>query len=64
PLAVFAADAVGAAAGSLTAFFLPIAFGFSALHGLAALLFLATAICCHRFFSSQKPQVDSPVNEP
>jgi hypothetical protein len=63
PLAVFAADAVGAAAGSLTAFFLPIAFGFSALHGLAALLFLATAICCHWFFSSQKPQVDSPVND-
>ena len=57
PLGVFAADAVGAAAGSISAFFLPIAFGFSALYGLAVTLFVVTALGCHWFFSSSGSSV-------
>ncbi|HZN56507.1 MAG TPA: hypothetical protein VFD71_00425 [Planctomycetota bacterium] len=44
PIAVFAMDALGAALGSATSFFLPIAFGFSAFFPIAAAVFVATSI--------------------
>jgi hypothetical protein len=44
PLGVFAMDAVGAAFGSLAAFFLPIGFGFQAFFAFAAAVFLATLV--------------------
>jgi hypothetical protein len=44
PIAVFAMDALGAALGSATSFFLPIAFGFSAFFPIAGAVFVATSI--------------------
>ncbi|HVR75372.1 MAG TPA: hypothetical protein VMT52_13635 [Planctomycetota bacterium] len=49
PLAVFAMDAVGAALGSMIAFFIPIAFGFSVFFPVATALFLATSLLTWRF---------------
>jgi len=45
PLAVFAMDAVGAALGSLCAFFVPIVFGLSRLFSVAAVICLCTTFC-------------------
>jgi hypothetical protein len=42
-LAIFAMDAVGSAAGSLLAFFVPILFGFAAFRLLGLSIFVATA---------------------
>lgn len=50
PLAVFAMDAVGAALGSMIAFFLPIAFGFHVFFPVGAGLFLLTALATWLFF--------------
>jgi len=50
PLAVFAMDAVGAGLGSMTAFFLPIAFGFDTFFPVAAGVFVLTSICTYLFF--------------
>ena len=50
PLAVFAMDAVGAGLGSMTAFFLPIAFGFDTFFPVAAGVFMLTSICTYLFF--------------
>lgn len=49
PVGVFAADAIGAAAGSITAFFLPIVFGFSTFYLIAGVLFLITGLATHGF---------------
>ncbi|MBI4603714.1 MAG: hypothetical protein HY721_17305 [Planctomycetes bacterium] len=55
PIAVFAMDAVGAAVGSAFAFFVPIAFGFSAFFPSAAVVFLATAFATWRFCRAPVP---------
>ncbi len=44
PLGVFAADSIGAAAGSLASFFIPIVFGFSWFFVFATMMFWATAM--------------------
>lgn len=49
PVGVFAADAIGAAAGSITAFFLPIVFGFNAFYFVTGVLFLVTGLATHWF---------------
>ena len=50
PLGVFAADAIGAAAGSLMSFFVPIVFGFDLFFMFATGLFWLTAVCTWLFF--------------
>ena len=55
PLAVFAMDAVGAGLGSMTAFFLPIAFGFDTFFPVAAGVFVLTSICTYLFFRRRGP---------
>ena len=50
PLAVFALDAIGAGLGSMLAFFLPIAFGFSAFFPVAGGIFLLTCCASWLFF--------------
>ena len=55
PLAVFAMDAVGAGLGSMTAFFLPIAFGFDTFFPVAAGVFVLTSVCTYLFFRRRGP---------
>ena len=50
PLAVFAADAIGAAVGSLASFFIPIVFGFNWFFMFATVMFWATALVTFLFF--------------
>jgi hypothetical protein len=50
PLGVFAADSIGAAAGSLASFFIPIVFGFSWFFVFATIMFWATAMATFLFF--------------
>jgi spermidine synthase len=50
PLGVFAADAIGAAIGSLVSFFIPIVLGFSWFFVFATAIFWATAIATYLFF--------------
>lgn len=59
PLAVFALDAVGAAFGSVTAFFLPLAFGFRCFFPVAGIVFCVTAFATWRFFRG----IESPTGE-
>ncbi|MEM7232996.1 MAG: hypothetical protein AAF517_12505 [Planctomycetota bacterium] len=63
PLAVFALDAVGAALGSLLAFFLPIALGFHYFFPVAAVVFIATALGSHAFFRSADPSPTTDVSD-
>lgn len=55
PLAVFAADAVGAAAGSMASFFIPIVLGFDAFFLFAGAVFWATALATFLFFRGARP---------
>ena len=48
-------DAVGAGLGSMTAFFLPIAFGFDTFFPVAAGVFVLTSICTYLFFRRRGP---------
>jgi hypothetical protein len=50
PLAVFAADSIGAAIGSLASFFIPIVFGFDWFFAAATAMFWATAFATFLFF--------------
>jgi hypothetical protein len=50
PLAVFAADSIGAAIGSLASFFIPIVFGFDWFFATATVMFWATALVTFLFF--------------
>ncbi len=50
PLAVFAADSIGAAIGSLASFFIPIVFGFDWFFMFASMMFWTTAIITFLFF--------------
>ena len=50
PLAVFAADSIGAAIGSMASFFIPIVFGFNWFFVFATLMFWATAFVTFLFF--------------
>ena len=50
PLAVFAADSIGAAIGSLASFFIPIVFGFNWFFVFATVMFWATAMVTYTFF--------------
>ncbi len=50
PLGVFAADAIGAAMGSMASFFIPIVFGFSWFFVFATVMFWATAFATFLFF--------------
>jgi len=50
PLAVFAADSIGAAIGSLASFFIPIVFGFDWFFATATIMFWATALATFLFF--------------
>ena len=59
PLGVFAADAIGAAIGSLLAFFVPIVFGFDLFFWFATALFWLTALFTWLFFRSL-PEADTP----
>jgi hypothetical protein len=63
PLAVFALDAIGAAAGSMAAFFIPIAFGFKAYFPFAAAVFLATCLLTRAFTRGLVPEPE-PAREP
>ena len=54
PLGVFAMDAIGAALGSLAAFFLPIAFGFQVFFAVSAGVFLATVLACGLFLRGRE----------
>ena len=54
PLAVFAADSIGAAIGSLASFFIPIVFGFNLFCAFATVMFWATAIATYMFFRDLK----------
>jgi len=58
PLCVFAMDAVGAAAGSALAFFIPIAFGFSWFFPVGCIVFASTAFFTWRFCRIQGVQLD------
>jgi hypothetical protein len=58
PLAVFAMDAVGAAFGSLAAFFVPIALGFRAFFIASAGVFLVTVVACALFQRGRKSTAD------
>jgi hypothetical protein len=51
-LALFAMDAIGAAAGGLAGFFVPMLFGFQALTGLAVLTFVVTGAALLLFLFS------------
>ena len=62
PLAVFAMDAVGAGLGSMTAFFLPIAFGFDIFFPVAAGVFVLTSICTYLFFRRRTPAPQEDEN--
>jgi spermidine synthase len=59
PLAVFAMDAIGAALGSLGAFFVPIVFGLSRLFTVAAVICLCTTFCM-ALLMSRKKHADVP----
>ncbi len=62
PVAVFAMDAIGAGLGSMCAFFLPIAFGFSSFFSVAGAVFLATAFFTWRFYrGTEAPLSRAPV---
>jgi hypothetical protein len=61
PLAVFAMDAVGAALGSMAAFFLPIAFGFDVFFPVGAAVFIVTCVSCFLFFRQPKPTSGLPA---
>ena len=50
PLGVFAADSIGAAAGSMASFFIPIVFGFNWFFVFATVMFWATALATFLFF--------------
>ena len=50
PLGVFAADAIGAAIGSMASFFIPIVFGFNWFFVFATVMFWATALVTFLFF--------------
>jgi hypothetical protein len=50
PLAVFAADSIGAAIGSMASFFIPIVFGFNWFFVFATLMFWTTALVTFLFF--------------
>jgi spermidine synthase len=50
PLAVFAADSIGAAIGSMASFFIPIVFGFNWFFVFATVMFWATAFATFLFF--------------
>ncbi|MGD8615375.1 MAG: hypothetical protein PVI91_06885 [Gammaproteobacteria bacterium] len=50
PLAVFAADSIGAAIGSMASFFIPIVFGFSWFFVFATAMFWTTALATFVFF--------------
>jgi hypothetical protein len=50
PLAVFAADSIGAAIGSMASFFIPIVFGFSWFFVFATVMFWVTALGTFLFF--------------
>jgi spermidine synthase len=54
PLGVFAADSIGAAIGSMAAFFIPIVFGFSWFFLFATAMFWATALATFLFFRDLK----------
>ena len=54
PVAVFAMDALGAAWGSMVAFFLPIAFGFRFFFPVGSAIFLLTALSAYLFFRRGK----------
>jgi hypothetical protein len=54
PLAVFAADSIGAAIGSLASFFIPIVFGFDWFFVFASVMFWATALVTFVFFRNLK----------
>ena len=63
PLAVFAADSIGAAIGSLASFFIPIVFGFNWFFMFAMVLFWATAMVAFLFFRNLSP-ADQPSPVP
>jgi hypothetical protein len=54
PLGVFAADSIGAAIGSMAAFFIPIVFGFDWFFVVASITFWATALVTFVFFRNLK----------
>ena len=54
PLGVFAADAIGAAIGSMASFFIPIVFGFSWFFTFATAIFWVTALATFLFFRDLK----------
>ncbi|MEA3409952.1 MAG: hypothetical protein U9R74_00230 [Pseudomonadota bacterium] len=62
PLGVFAADAIGAAVGSMASFFIPIVLGFSWFFAFAAVMFWMTAAATYLFF--RNPAVTPRVFEP
>jgi hypothetical protein len=69
PLAVFAMDALGAALGSMAAFFVPIVFGFHVFFAFGALLFFATCAATGLFFRQRaRPIIElvpaSPFPDP
>ena len=64
PLAVFAMDAVGAALGSMVAFFLPIAFGFDVFFPVGAAVFIVTCIASFFFFREPRPMSSRADLEP
>ena len=59
PLGVFAADAIGAAMGSMASFFIPIVFGFDRFFVFATIIFWATALVTFLFFRNLKPAAAS-----
>jgi hypothetical protein len=63
PLGVFALDALGAASGSIVAFFVPIAFGFDYYFPFAAGVFLATLAANQIFFRGLGPVERPPSRE-
>jgi hypothetical protein len=63
PLGVFAADAIGAAIGSMAAFFIPIVFGFGWFFAFAAALFWTTAVAVHLFFRDLQAKSPAAVAE-
>jgi spermidine synthase len=54
PLGVFAADAIGAAIGSMASFFIPIVFGFNWFFVFATVIFWGTALVTFLFFRNLK----------
>jgi hypothetical protein len=61
PLTVFAMDAVGAALGSLTAFFIPIALGFSYFFPTTCALFMVTDLATYLFFRKARRTQRAPL---